>query len=241
LESHPPDAIGLDALSKATAIMRAARASRLRVQQARAERGGARARELAAEPPAPDTEIAAASVMAAHQISKQSGAEAEPTPQDIPTAAAVPVAALQTDVETSDAPQASVTTSLSAGNIVTEVPAGVASGVPGAMQEQTVGGGALDETAATGGSSANQRKKARRQGHKAKQAEQARAAEEAEMAKVRAERVEAAAIMAARRAASVARTSEVRLNAAAASSEAGPHQAESGRAAADDAGAEVGV
>lgn len=62
------------------------------------------------------------------------------------------------------------------------------------------------------------------------------------MAKVRAERVEAAAIMAARRAASVARTSpEVRLNAAAASSEAGPHQAESGRAAADDAGAEVGV
>ena len=154
------------------------------------------------------------------------------------------MAALHIDVETSDAPQASVTTSLSAGNIVTEVPAGVASGVPGAMQEQTAGGEALDETSATVGSSpANQRKKARRQGLKAKLAEQARAAEEAEMAKVRAEAAEAAAIMAARRAASVARaqTSEVRLNAAAASSEAVPHQAESGRAAADDAGAEAGV
>jgi hypothetical protein len=153
------------------------------------------------------------------------------------------VAALYIDVETSDAPQASVTTSLSAGNIVTEVPAGVASGVPGAMQEQTAGGEALDETSATVVSSANQRKKARRQGLKAKLAEQARAAEEAEMAKVRAEAAEAAAIMAARRAASVARAqkSEVRLNAAAASSEAVPHQAESGRAAADDAGAEAGV
>ena len=106
----------------------------------------------------PDTEIAAASMMAAHQISKQSGAEAELTPQDFPTAAAVPVAALYIDVETSDAPQASVTTSLSAGNIVTEVPAGVASGVPGAMQEQTAGGDCreLGEPAQKGAASGSQ-------------------------------------------------------------------------------------